>query len=466
MHKRVPSSACQLQRRPQPREQRGRHFEGALRVLARVATRPAVLRFFCCRCLQISVNQVDALQASPPLHERFPNVEHIDLDFDTALEESEFVAFVVNDARHMSRLVKLHLFALGLTGVSFMALAHCTGLQVLDLPLDRDISPSELYALQLAPGLHTLTVAIAHKQSSLSALGGLTRLRTLELWMEYNGNFDAIDHVFMPHGLACLSTLTVIDGGSRFDFSALRGLTSLTVEWASDEKQRALATLGAASLSSLAGLPNLLRMSVFDIDRRDLPDHFAVASVTSLSLSRGFAVAVASVTVLSCFPSLQHLDFFNAHESDVVLISRDAMQLRSLRLSLANNSDAGAACLHLSRMTELSHLDFVGKVSDQHLFDVVAAGGLQSLCSLELTNSNFMTDEALLLIADLPKLSSIELRHCHSFTQVGLLGLVLRAPRLRDIRLRGCRGLTGHVVEVCRQRAAALRKHIHIELEL
>lgn len=412
-------------------------------------------------CVQIHGDNLDALNASPPLHQRFPNVKEIAIE-DDAVDDSQFASFVMSDACHMSRLVKIDLsVASSLDLPSVLVLAHCTGLQELYLPQNLSVPGFALFALQRLPSLRVLSGRMACDEPCCVALGSLTQLTSL-LWKVASSSGDASPFV-LPRGLDALNELQ-LTVGKGFDLNALHGLTRLHVECTSRDNGDAIdrVTLRAADMQVLARLRNLKSMTVPRIDLHDALRHelATLASLTELQVQHE---VVDMSAVLSCFPSLVRFEYAQACDADFHVISQVATQLRDLRIT--HGGDTSVGLLHSSKLTNLTalHLSRFGNLRDQDVFALVATKRMQMLCNLSLWHCKLLTDDAFSSIAALPHVASLTVvSRCKGITVLGLATLIMHAPHLRNLNVRFCWGVTGDDIELCRQRARALCKIIHI----
>lgn len=368
---------------------------------------------------QITAQSLDALQAAVPLHARFPNVAEIRLLY-VEVDDATFAAFLVNDARHMRRLDELDVsFANGPTDASLAALAHCTGLCKLRLPLELTVSPALLYALQCLPDLRVLDARMACDPASLAALGGLTRLEKLTLF----GAGSVAGVAVFPRGLAGLHTLEMYRvEGVEFDFGALSALTDLGMN---DHD-----ALGAASLRSLAGLRRMC------VDALAAPtEPVCVASLTRLTVGAG--VSAAS---LACFPSLQRLDCGRVSDGEFRDICHVATQLRKLSID-GGEAIRAASLLHVSRLAGLTKLSLIAcdALTDAGLVHVLTA------CE---------------------RLHSLDLAACKSLTHRALLHMILHAPSLRHVFLQSIRDVGEGDTALYTALADALGKEIVFEIDV
>jgi hypothetical protein len=66
--------------------------------------------------------------------------------------------------------------------------------------------------------------------------------------------------------------------------------------------------------------------------------------------------------------------------------------------------------------------------------------------SVDLSGSTYLTDESVLIVANLPHLSQISLQYCPKITDRAIAGLLEQKPTLRSLLLNGCEQLTDNAI--------------------
>ena len=243
----------------------------------------------------------------------------------------------------------------------------------------------DLTGLEHAIGLDTLY--LQHNGiSDISALSGLTNLRTLNL----GGYSNRISDISALSGLTNLERL-VVGSPNISDISALSGLTSL--------KELRLLHTNISDISALSGLTSLKELNLGS--NTNLSDISALSGLTSLEWLWIWDCPSLDISTLSglTITNLRRLDLFRNNLSDISALS-GLTNLRRLYIVMKNRvSDISA----LAGLTRLTNLD----LSYNNISDISALSGLTNLRRLDLSRNNISDISAL---SGLTNLEYLDLR--------------------------------------------------------
>ena len=203
--------------------------------------------------------------------------------------------------------------------------------------------------------------------SDVSALSGLTRLRSLNL---EGTNID----MSTLSGLTHLRSL-YLGSNNISDISALSGLTHL----------RSL-FLGGNNISDISALSGLTHLSWLHLGDNNISDISALSGLTSLTSLYLVNNNISDISVLSGLTNLISLYLVNNNISDISVLS-GLTNLISLNFVGNNISDISV----LSGLTNLTSLNF----SYNSISDVSPLSGLTQLTELYLTNNTISDLSAL-----------------------------------------------------------------------
>lgn len=168
--------------------------------------------------------------ASPPLHQRFPNINDLGIYLyvgptkTSFLNDATFTSFILSDARHMSHLRCVHLGrAPGVTIDSLNVLfEHCPALESLHLPSDGNWQDSTFRMMAALPRLANLSVySVPCSDASLADLAKLTGLQTLSCQNVLNEH-NEWNMLTVPSTLVKLPALTLKVANDGGDFGTVQ----------------------------------------------------------------------------------------------------------------------------------------------------------------------------------------------------------------------------------------------------
>ena len=213
--------------------------------------------------------------------------------------------------------------------------------------------------------------------SDVSALAGLTNLKSLGLWK------TDVSDVSVLAGLTNLERLS-LSGSAVSDVSALAGLTNL--------ERLSLIDTGVSDVSSLASLKNL---GWLDLNGTAVSDVSALASLTNLRWLFLWDTAVSDVSALASLTNLERLFLWDTGVSDVSSLA-SLKNLKSLELGSTDVSDVSS----LASLTNLERLE----LSYTGVSDVSSLAGLTNLVSLDLQHTSVSDVSSLASLTNLQRL--------------------------------------------------------------
>lgn len=425
--------------------------------------------------LQVSDDTISALAASPPLHQRFPNISSIFITSfwqtgHTDLDDALFSSFISLDARHMARLKSLDLRnARCLTFDSIVALCQCTSLETLSLPCSREELPDHaLGPLTALPRLQRLCfVHLPCNDMLLADLGRLTGLKALRL--RYNDDDEGVPATMtVPSTLLQLRYLHIEnlerDRSARVirfaDIAWLPRLTHLCIRsLTSSCRQLAASTcLTTISCETLNLVPrDAADLAILDaIDSRVKP----VASVTRLCVKAFMVDIMHLARGLRMFPNLLSLSCSLYSDHCFELLADLVPGIRDLTLNRNSRLPAvGLQCL--AKLTALERLCVVSSnIPDLEAHGFVD-GGSQSLRRIELHRCNGVSDAIGTTLAMLPALVDVVFVACKQVTQAAVQVLMDSAPALQRVAIDSC-GLDAAGIAQCREHAASAGGRVRV----
>lgn len=394
-----------------------------------------------CAVARITNATTTALAASPPLHQRFPNIEGIrfGITFEktAVLSEAAFKAFFMSDARHMARLRSVCLqncWGIELHSIAVLV-EHCPALESLRLPFGTETWPdSNFGVLASLPRLSVLSVyAVPCNNASLADLAKLTGLREFS-WTASSDN-NGPNMLTLPPTLTKLTQLALLIGYHRDD------------------------NVGTAQYGTMGCLRSLSNFCVYQVDHTigKLADCTALSDISCASIEMTFGeglpvVALPSGTRLEfsgvirgcigrCVRMFHNLASFTCWElvdEQLALVGASAPRLRRLCMWRSRCTNTGLQeCM--SRLTALERLELIAPetlIDDDH-FGLVNAG-LTSLRHLELTDCVHLGKFAGTLLARLVGLNEVALIDCPKVNVACISALVVNVPSLQGVVIEGC----------------------------
>ena len=190
--------------------------------------------------------------------------------------------------------------------------------------------------------------------SDVSALSGLTRLRSLYL-DETNIDMSTLS------GLTYLRSL-YLGGNNISDISALTGLTNLTSLYLGGNNISDVSALtglthlrwlnvGSNNISDISALTGLTNLTSLYLVNNNISDISALSGLTNLASLYLVNNNISDISVLSALTNLTSLNFVGNNISDISVLSA-LTNLTSLNLSYNSISDVAP----LSRLTQLTQL--------------------------------------------------------------------------------------------------------------
>ena len=242
---------------------------------------------------------------------------------------------------------------------------------------------SDLTGLEYATNLTSLNLYFNQRISDISALSGLSNLRTLILTATSISDFSVLS------GLTNLEYL-YLTGTNISDLSVLSGLTNLEYLYLAGTNISDLSVLSglsnlrtliltATSISDFSVLPGLTNLRSLDLGHTSILDISVLSNLTSLERLYLNHTSISDISVLSNLTSLERLYLNHTSISDISVLS-NLTNLKTLNLEITGISDISV----LSNLTSLEWLD----LSATSISDISVLSGLTSLEWLELPGNN------------------------------------------------------------------------------
>lgn len=407
------------------------------------------------------------MAAAPPLHERFPNVSRIEMNYDPA-DPAAYVlllpVFLRADARHMAHLTHVSLSVCTLAAPVLAALAECASLQSLALPNVQRLPGAALRPLAKLPRMQELALGdVACDADAFAALCSLTALTALR-WDP--GPLPSIVTVVgaWPEGCV-LRSLRVGGPACTLDFSALSCLTALTLDGR---------VVDNAIMTRVARLPTLLTLTCgsFQVDRPVSDDPTGgIPPLALLSSLETTHAAFGTPHALKFFPSLQRIRLSPVSHF-LQSLSVAAPLLREIEIVRGTwQLDDLASLYRLSELQELSFGSTNFPLEDKDLLSIfeMQPSVLCNLRRLTVSAAYQYTDLALSFLGGcLPQLTELCFATSVSpmqFTAAGLCAVAISAPRLRRVELCGPCGITATQLATCKRATMACGKRVEFVVD-
>ena len=355
-----------------------------------------------------------------------------------------------DDLRFLERLPWLTAVSLaGCGGISDAAVAHLRAhraLEQVNLKWTRTGDPA-VAALAGHQVLHRLVVGAALSDAGAARLRELPALAspgTLDSFLSVSSartlTDDALVHIGSLQGVSALDLSMSVFGSPHYTargMAHLRGMTALEAL----NFHGALAT--DAVLEGVAAIPRLRALHCQDIASGDEGFIALGRSITLERLGARFCHRLTDrgFAALAALPRLQALGIGGSRLTDAAWAPlADAQALVDLNPNLSRDG----AFVHIGR---IPHLERLTNVYNRATTDA-ATRYLRNHPRLVHYGAfgTQITDESLRILADLPRLETLEFENCARMTDTGLRDLA-RAPRLRRVSVWSCARVTGEWLE-------------------
>lgn len=353
--------------------------------------------------------RLESVTITPP-HDRLnlqhlcqcPGIRHLYLSGHHTVDDARLAQL----SAHLPNLVTLqlgegrHITDAGLEHLA--RLAQLTSLEIGDCP---QITDAGLARIADLARLEELQLGFCERISN-EGLSHLKRLQPTLQWLAIGS--DRIDDA----GLAHIGTL-----------SGLICLHLLNCEDLTDEGLAHLARLSALDTLNIGPCPALSDIGLAHISR--------LTGLTSLTINHNMDITDEGLAHLAALRKLDFLDLFYCEDiSDAGMIQLGRLtQLRSLALDATGITDAG-----LSHLRNLNHLEYLSLTET----DTTEAGlaHLTALTNLRVLKlSNWITDQGLIHLERLPRLTELHAFECRHITPAGVERLKQANPGLNIRRL-------------------------------
>lgn len=408
--------------------------------------------------MQIGESHIPALHASPPLYERFPNVNSISMlrawspgaSLHLRAAASECLAFAFRAAPLWAHLTRVNVHCCPDVPIpdTVVRLSLCGKLEALLLPSRAVLSPAHLAPLAPLRSLRRLWVALPPGDEAVAALAPLTQLTGLRVAVcAPDGNEQqSPPAVTLPPALSNLRALRLqcqID--LEPSLPALRGLSYLHL---------GVEMLSADACSHLAALTALCWFACATVDLTDAdapPPGAATVFATRLEVS-GYVESMRAC--LAWFPNLRALSCHYIVDADIAEL---ALAPAMREINLRGGDYSGAGLLWLTQLTALEALcvEAPQDFGDADVIALASRGALRNLRRLELGAVPLLTDLSCAIIARFAtQLTELDVWDAGGISSAGLCTAAMNAPALRRLVLGGER----QALEIaqCREWLAAL----------